>query len=170
MTDTASTRMATEAVDDQGGLQQMHGQHESDGEAYSLYHVCCSSIQLHAVRDWAHAEPRLAAAWSMRLKASDRGAVTARTASTSSSTLHSGTRRASGPFRGMMQSYAAPPHGYVAPISSHMQQQQQQAGVGSARPFSGMSTGPADCPRLPTGRPEGGSQVENLSADTPNHT
>ena len=75
-----------------------------------------------------------------------------------------------GPFRGMMQSYAAPPHGYVAPISSHMQQQQQQAGVGSARPFSGMSTGPADCPRLPTGRPEGGSQVENLSADTPNHT
>ena len=85
------------------------------------------------------------------------GAVTARTASTSSSMHPAQWYHETGPFRGMMQSYAAPPHGYVAPISAHMQQQQryinlgmevrsskqQQAEVDSAHPFGGMSTGPA---------------------------
>ena len=51
-----------------------------------------------------------------------------------------------------------------------MQQQQQQAEMGSAHPFNGMSTGPADSSRLPTGQPEGGSQVKSFNTGTPCRT
>ena len=78
-----------------------------------------------------------------------------------------------GPFRGMMQSYAAPPHGYVAPISAHMQQQQRYIHLGMEVRSSKQQQVEVDnarwmaADRVLTGRPEGGNQVENSSADTP---